>query len=263
MLLRSRLQKRLRLHHHSSFKQYYNYIKAQGESGDELRELINCVTTNKTDFFREHHHFNFIQQQVLPELIVSARSGKAPSRLRIWHAGCSTGEEPYSNAMVIRETLGGAINNWDVRLLATDIDTKVIEHAVTGIYDQERIDQVPLKYRKSSFLAGKGVHSGLFRVKPELQDLITFKQINLLAPAWPIHPDVRFDVIFCRNVVIYFDKPTQRTLFGRFHTLLKPGGYLIIGHSESLLGISQDFDSLGNTIYQSPTASNIRSQKAA
>jgi chemotaxis protein methyltransferase CheR len=251
MMLRSRLQKRLYHLRLSTFREYYEYLFKADMPGDEMREMINCITTNKTDFFREPHHFDFIKDIFVPELIHEhAHSGLGENKLRVWHAGCSTGEEPYTMAMVLADAFGSNIDHWDIRLLASDIDTKVLDHASAGIYDLERFEQVPEHYRKKCFLKGSGAKSNSVKIKSHLQDVITFKQINLLETPWPINPSVKFDIIFCRNVVIYFDKATQRKLFKRYHALLKPRGYLIIGHSESLLGVSDEFDAVGHTIYR-------------
>jgi chemotaxis protein methyltransferase CheR len=260
-MLHSRLQKRLRFHNLSSFSTYYELILSRSYEGDELREMINCVTTNKTDFFRESHHFEFVEETILPEIIAASATAGESRKLRVWHAGCSTGEEPYSLAMVLRDSLKSNIDRWDIRQLASDIDTNVLEHAKAGVYERDRFEQVPLKYRSQSFLTGTGERSAYVKIKSELLDMVTFRQINLLDPVWPIQSEVRFDAVFCRNVVIYFDKPTQRTLFARFHKLLRPGGYLIIGHSESLLGVSTDFESLGHTIYRKSESGDIHSEK--
>jgi chemotaxis protein methyltransferase CheR len=250
-LVKSRLTKRLRYYHLERFQDYYDLVMAQGESGPETTEMVNCITTNKTDFFREPHHFQFVGNKLLQEKIQQARWGQVPRRLRVWHAGCSTGEEPYTLAMTLAEALQGE-GHWDVRQLASDIDTDVLAHAARGIYEMERVDPVPEPLLKKYFLRGQGEQSGFVKVRDELRQQITFKQINLLDSLWPIRHDVRFDMIFCRNVVIYFDKPTQRRLFARFQEWLRPGGYLFIGHSESLLGISDAFESLGQTIYRLP-----------
>lgn len=250
-LVKSRLSKRLRHYNLGTFQDYYDLVVAQGESGPEITELVNCITTNKTDFFREPHHFQFVSRNIIPEMIKQARWGSIPRRLRIWHAGCSTGEEPYTLAMTLAEALRGE-GHWDVRQLASDIDTQVLAHAARGVYERERVSPVPEPLLKHYFLRGRDEKSDFVKVRDELRRQITFKQINLLESPWPIRPDVRFDIIFCRNVVIYFDKPTQRRLFARFQEMLRPGGYLFIGHSESLLGVSDAFESLGRTIYRLP-----------
>ena len=261
-MLKSRLTRRLRAHRMEAFEDYYRLLMSLDQKETEWTEFINSVTTNKTDFFREPHHFEFIRNKFLPEQFAHSKAGNPSARkLRIWHAGCSTGEEPYTLAMTLRESteaLGGWAS-WDIRQLASDIDTGVLAHAERGIYEEDRVAPVSPNLLRKYFLRGKGDKGGLFKVRPELQEQITFRQINLLAPEIPIANGAKFDIIFCRNVVIYFDKPTQRTLFTRFQEKLKPGGYLIIGHSESLNGVSEAYDSVGGTIYRLPRLADSRS----
>ena len=167
-------------------------------------------------------------------------------RIRVWSAGCSTGEEPYSLAMTFAENM--PVNeNWDVKILATDLDTNVIATAKAGLYNEERMTGVSNSRIKRWFLRGRGEHSGSVRVRPEIRDYITFKQLNLMGD-WPMRG--QFDVIFCRNVVIYFDKPTQAVLFDRYANYLKDDGYLFVGHSESLFKVTKRFDLIGHTTYR-------------
>jgi chemotaxis protein methyltransferase CheR len=258
VLVQSRLQKRLRHYQFERFQQYYDLVISMGEDSPELTALINCITTNKTDFFREPHHFEFVGRTVLPEIREANNRGECGRTFRAWHAGCSTGEEPYTHAITLLEAL--ARENWDIKLLASDIDTNVLAHAEAGTYASERIAGIPHSQLKKYFLKGTGEKSDFVRARKELRDLIKFRQINLLDDVWPIRPDVYFDVIFCRNVVIYFDKPTQRTLFHKFAQRLRPGGYLFIGHSESLFGISDDFWPVGDTTYQlKPESARLKS----
>ena len=250
-LVKSRLQKRLRALNLDSFHAYHGYLTARGEEDPERTFFINCVTTNKTDFFREPHHFDFIAKKLIPTLVKQADAGGRERKLRVWHAGCSTGEEPYTLAM----TLDQAFHKqgvWDWRQLASDIDTGVLAHAERGVYERERVAPVPEPLLRRYFLKGTGAQSEAVRVKQELREHITFRKINLLDDLWPFRPGFQFDIIFCRNVVIYFDKPTRQRLFARYQEALKPGGYLFIGHSESLLGISDAFTSLGQTVYRLP-----------
>lgn len=260
-LVKSRLQKRLIALKLARFKDYYNLLLTEPKDSPERTAFINCVTTNKTDFFRERHHFDFVTRTVVPELASRVAAGEIPKRIRVWHAGCSTGEEPYTLAITLREALAqrGA---WDVRQLASDIDTGVLAHAERGVYERERVKPVPDALLRRYFLSGAGAQAEYVKVRKELQEQITFRQINLLDDPWPMRWDTRFDIIFCRNVVIYFDKPTQKRLFARFEERLHPGGYLFIGHSESLLGISDAFESLGQTIYRLPEHPMERMQAA-
>jgi len=248
-LVKSRLQKRLRHYGLSGYRQYYDMIVANRDP-EELTAFINCITTNKTDFFREPHHFQYIADTFIPEMVELARTGKIRKRLRVWHAGCSTGEEPYTMAITLLEALKGA-TDWDIKLLASDIDTNVLEHASNGIYGLDRVSTIPLHLLHKYFLRGRGGSDGVVKVRDSVRDLIEFKKINL-NDIWPMRSDTRFDVIFCRNVIIYFNRETQQKLFARYYDHLQPGGALFIGHSESLLNVSDAFISLGNTIYRMP-----------
>lgn len=238
-LVYNRLAKRIRFLQQDSFGEYLNYVEAQGEA--EFIHLINAITTNLTFFFRENHHFEFLAETVIPELLKKNQSTK---KIRIWSAGCSTGEEPYSIAIVLKEVVPAG---WDAKVIATDLDTNVVNTASTGVYKIDRLKGVSDSRKKSWFMKGKGSNDGYVKVKPELQSSIEFGQINLMNE-WPIKEQI--DVIFCRNVVIYFDKETQTKLFNRYADLLREKGYLFVGHSESLYKVCDRFELLGKTIYQ-------------
>lgn len=260
-MVRSRLSRRLRANRLTEFADYYTLLTGPG-SADEMREFINCITTNKTDFFREQHHFDFVANTIVPAHVDAARYGIADRCIRIWHAGCSTGEEPYTMAMTLLEALEGK-GDWDIRLLASDLDTNVLDTAERGVYDADRVETIPQSLLRKYFLRSRADGEPRYMAKPVLKDLIKFKQINLTVGVWPIRSDVRFDMIFCRNVIIYFDKPTQQRLFDRFSRLLRPGGYLFIGHSESLHGVSDAFTPVGQTIYRLPVETGQGSARRA
>lgn len=210
----------------------------------EVELFTNAVTTNLTAFFRESHHFDFLREQLLPKFVRNRQeSGK---RLRIWSAGCSTGEEPYSIAMTLREVIGD-IDSWDARVLCTDIDSQVVDTARRGIYAIDRVEGMPEAQVRRWFQRGTGTMADKVRVKPALQELLTFERLNLMKE-WPFQG--QFEVIFCRNVMIYFDKPTQEALVERFAQHLVPSGHLIVGHSESLVRNTTKFELLGRTIYR-------------
>lgn len=230
-----RLTRRLRKLGIDSFRRYCDLIKSG--DGQELIEMINSITTNLTSFFRENHHFEF-----LTENIISTKANTR--RIRIWSAGCSTGEEPYSIAMTLKEHVGA---DWDARILATDLDSNVVTHAREGVYSSEKITGIPKHLLHRWFYKGKGGNAGMVKVSPELQNLITFETLNLIGP-WDMNGP--FDVIFCRNVLIYFSKDTQRMIVDRFADKLTPNGILFIGHSESLFKVTERFKALGYTIYQ-------------
>ncbi|HEC59615.1 MAG TPA: protein-glutamate O-methyltransferase CheR [Methylophaga sp.] len=236
-----RLSKRIRHGHFDSFSAFIDALDA----GDEVEQefMINAITTNLTAFFREKHHFEFLKNTVIPQLVKLKGNKK---HLRIWSAGCSTGEEPYSIAIALKEALPD-FDDWDVKILATDLDANVVAHGKAGIYRSDRIDGLDEKRIKRWFRRGTGNNAELVKISPELQKMITFKRLNLLQE-WPMSRP--FDLMFCRNVVIYFDKNTQRILFDRYADILADDAYLFIGHSETLFKVSTRFDSLGQTIYQ-------------
>lgn len=242
-LVYSRLSRRLRQLGLRRFDEYCRLLETGGEDNPELGEFVNALTTNLTSFFRESHHFDFLGKELLPALI--RERSLSNRRIRIWSAGCSTGEEPYSIAMVVRETLPAV--GWDVKILATDLDSNVLATADRGVYDANRVKDLSEVRLRRWFQRGRDAQSGQVRVAPELRDLIVFRRLNLMLD-WPMSGP--FDVIFCRNVVIYFDKPTQRVLFERFADLLAERGHLFVGHSESLFKVTDRFVPLGKTIYR-------------
>lgn len=235
-----RLARRIRQLGLGSFSDYCARVEQDPEA--ELGELVNAITTNLTAFFRENHHFEHLAQTALPE-IMACNAGRR--RLRIWSAGCSTGEEPYSIAMTLAES--AELSGWDARILATDIDTNVVAKAQSGVYAEERIKGIDPQRLRRWFQRGSGANAGKARASQRLREMISFRQLNLLGD-WPMQGP--FDIIFCRNVVIYFDKATQCRLFARYADILAPHGYLYIGHSETLFKISDRFRSLGGTVYQ-------------
>jgi chemotaxis protein methyltransferase CheR len=245
-LLEARLSKRLRALQLATFTAYHDFLRDDDASGEERLRFVNAVTTNETAFFREQPHFTHLASEWLPaRRAVAAKSGDR--RIRAWSTACSTGEEPYSIAMTLLaglETPGA----WDVRILASDIDTDVLGRAATGIYPTEATAPVPLPVLRHYFLRGTGGQHGMVRVRREVRALVTFRRINLLDDGWPIR--ARFDLIFCRNVLMYFDRPTQARLLGRLEHLLAPGGLLALGHAENLLGLGSTMQRVTSTIYR-------------
>jgi chemotaxis protein methyltransferase CheR len=240
-LVYGRVTRRLRALKLSSFSEYIKVL----ESGDsrELEQFTNMITTNLTSFFREMHHFEFLTKEVIPQLMRAKPRG---SRIRIWSAGCSTGEEPYSIAMALKESVPG-LSSWDLKILATDLDSEVLAHGATGIYDNDRVNGMPSVYLDKYFDKGKGSNAGKVRIKQEIRDMITFRQLNLM-DNWPMKGPM--DIIFCRNVVIYFDKQTQTKLFAKFERILADDGRLFVGHSEALYKVTDKFELLGKTVYK-------------
>lgn len=235
----SRLARRLRKLGLKDFAEYRRYLNDNHE--DELIELVNSVTTNLTSFFRENHHFEFIRDTIVPEL---RRRGMR--KIRAWSAGCSTGEEPYSIAITLAEAIP-EYKSWDIQILATDLDSNVVAHAAAGVYDESRVQGINSTLLQKYFKRGTGQNEGRVKVKQDLLDLIRFKQLNLLQ-TWPIND--RMDFIFCRNVVIYFDKSTKEKLVDRYADQMADNGYLFMGHSESLYKSTDRFKLLGKTVYQ-------------
>ncbi|MGF1546074.1 MAG: CheR family methyltransferase [Thiotrichales bacterium] len=236
----SRLSRRLRQLGMRSFSEYRGYFE---RDRGEIEHLTNAITTNLTAFFREQHHFDYLGKQLLPILL---KRNAGTRRLRFWSAGCSTGEEVYSIALTVKAHLASA-DNWDVKILATDLDSNVLETASHGIYPIDRIERLPADWIRMGFLKGSGANQGNIKVTEELRGMVEFRQLNLIKD-WPALGE--FDVIFCRNVVIYFDKATQMKLFDRFANALTEGGHLFIGHSETLSNLTDRYSSLGKTIYQ-------------
>ncbi|MGD0153876.1 MAG: protein-glutamate O-methyltransferase CheR [Thermacetogeniaceae bacterium] len=241
-LVIERLQKVLRQGGFSSFKEYY-YSVMQDSTGQALLTLIDKISTNHTFFFRESDHFDVLTTAILPE-IFNKQPGMGQS-LRLWSAGCSSGEEPYSLAMAISESLGQKNNNLDLGILATDISVTALESASRGVYSEAQVSQVPLLFRKRYFTL---TPDGNWAVKENLKKAILFRRLNLMRQVYPFKG--KFQLIFCRNVMIYFDAPTRNALLGRFYNYLEPNGYLFVGHSESLDRSSGLFKYIKPAIYQ-------------
>lgn len=235
-LVYGRLARRLRALRCDSFGAYL--ARLEDEASPEWEAFTNALTTNLTAFFRENHHFEMLAEHL------HAQTGKGA--LRIWSSAASTGEEPYSIAITVAQAMRRASD--DVRILATDIDTNVLAVGERGVYPLERLEALPGAVRQRFFLRGTGHNEGLARVSPALRAMVSFRRLNLLAPAWPMRQ--RFDVVFCRNVLIYFDKETQRALLRRMAEHIHPGGLLFIGHSESFNTERELFESIGRTAYR-------------
>ncbi|EPG64375.1 CheR family methyltransferase [Leptospira wolffii] len=250
IMVQSRLNSRARMFKMTNVSEYIKALQADRKFFEsELTELINRITTNKTDFFRENHHFEFMKSTFFPSVEErAAKSGK--KSLRIWSSACSTGEEPYTIAITCAEYFA-LKPGWDIKIYASDIDTNVVKTAQEGIYKADRLEPVDDSLKKKYFLKVNG-QSGkaedLYQVRPEIRSMIEFKKANLLETPYPIRE--KMDCIFCRNVIIYFDKQTQKKIFENFEEVLKDRGLLVIGHSETLFGISEAYKFLGHTVYQ-------------
>ncbi len=245
-MVKGRLTKRLRALNLNCFSQYCDFLFSDEGQSRELVHLINEVTTNKTDFFREPVHFDYLTKTALPELLRN-RDTKEKKGLKLWSAGCSTGEEPYTLSMVLNE-FPGLKGVFDI--LATDISTRVLDVARKGIYHEDRIAPVAMPLRKKYLLRSRNQEDRLVRMNAELRSNIRFGRLNFMDEDFGLRE--RMDIIFCRNVIIYFDKATQETLMNKFCRHLKPGGYLFLGHSESLSGYKVPLVQVAPTIYKFP-----------
>lgn len=240
----SRLAKRLRSLGLRSFKDYCSLLQSN-KGAHEIGYLINAITTNLTKFFREPYHFEHLSKQALPEFVKSSREEKP--QIKIWSAGCSSGEEPYSIAMTVIAARQEIRGNWEAEILASDLDTATLQKAKAGVYPEASLTDVPQLMRHRFFQAPLKGNNNQAEVTSAVKNLITFQHLNLLGP-WNMSG--RFDAIFCRNVMIYFDAKTKATLIERFHSRLKTGGWLYIGHSKSLLDHQTLFKLCGRTIYK-------------
>ena len=241
-LVYGRLTRRLRALSFSSFKDYCDFLEQNLDL--ELEHFTNSITTNLTSFFRENHHFEMIASDPLKSWLMN-RLGMN-GKLRFWSAGSSTGEEAYSLAITLAETIPDVFNK-NVKILATDLDTNVINTGHNGVYPENRIDALSGERKKKWFQRGSGDSTGMVKVDERLRSMVTFNQLNLMGE-WPMRGP--FDVIFCRNVVIYFDKPTQGVLFNRYADILCDDGVLFIGHSETMAEVCTRFDLVGKTMYR-------------
>ena len=240
----SRLARRLRANGMTSFVHYLDDLE-RGANDNEWEAFTNALTTNLTSFFREAHHFPILAEHV----------AKLKGSVEVWCSASSTGEEPYSIAITLCEAFGTLTP--PAHIIATDIDTNVLNTAANGVYPIDRVEKLSPERARRFFLKGKGEQTGLVRVRPELRKMITFKQLNLLSDNWPVSGP--FDVIFCRNVMIYFDKPTQGKILSRFAPLMKPDGLLFAGHSENFLYVTDAFKLRGKTVYELDPQGKARS----
>lgn len=241
IMLESRLQKRLRHFGMSSFSEYVDFVFSEEGRRSELINMIDAVTTNKTDFFREPDHFDYLLERILPEI-----ARERPGVASFWSAGCSTGEEPYTLAMVLEE-YREENPRFDYRIFASDLSTKVLDAARNAIYDEEKCEPIPLSYKKKYLLRSRDRGAALIRVKPSLRAKISFSRINFMDESYPVHET--FDVVFCRNVIIYFERRVQEEILGKLCRHIRPGGWLILGHSETLTGMNLPLRNVAPTIY--------------
>jgi len=247
-MLEARLRKRLKILELSDFTQYCNYLFSKAGMKDELINMLDMVTTNKTDFFRESDHFDFLVKSILPEMITGQGLG-INKKLMIWSAGCSTGEEPYTLAMVLnefRERFPGL--SFQYMILATDLSSRVLENAKRAVYHENKIAPVPENIKKKYIMRSKDSSKKLVRIVPELRTLIKFRRLNFLDSNYGMREPI--DIVFFRNVQIYFEKQTQYSILLKIYKSMRTGGYLFIGHSETINGFDIPFEQIKPTIYK-------------
>jgi chemotaxis protein methyltransferase CheR len=252
-LLTGRLARRLRLLGLDSMQEYFQLL-TQPDQQHERAVMIDCITTNETHFFREPRHFDFLQQRVFPRWHSEAESSHRPQQLRVWSAGCSSGEEPYSLAMLLLKHFPEEVG-WNVEVLATDISTRVLEKARMAMYPIEKAKDIPAEYLRAYMLKGKGEHNHVMKVGPEVHRVVRFARINLHADSYPVTGF--FDLIFCRNVLIYFDQKSKKKVIAGILRHLSPSGMLFVGHSEHLGSTVPDLRMIAPTIH---TLRNARSE---
>lgn len=235
-MLEGRLAKRLRINQMNSFSEYCDFVFSQQGMDQEIIHMINVVSTNKTDFFRESSHFEYLHDHVLPEFSAEGKS------IRIWSSACSSGEESYTTAMVLSEYNRVAQTPVPFSIFGTDISSDILNKAALGVYKEERIANIPHSYKHRYFMTNKDPQKKLVRIVPELRRSCSFMRLNLMDTAYPVQE--QFHVIFCRNVLIYFDRPTQEAVINKLCDYLLPGGYFFLGHSESAMGMNVPLESI-------------------
>ncbi len=245
ILVESRLRKRLRALGMSKFREYTDYVFGGQRDEDEIVHLINAITTNKTDFFREPHHFEYLVQSAVPQLLAEENAGTTRP-LMVWSAASSTGEEPYTLAMVLSELALQHPMHWQV--LATDISTAVLERGRRAIYSENVAETIPPALKRKYLLRSRDRDKGLVRIVPGLRQTVTFRRLNLLSRRYDVPAPI--DIIFCRNVFIYFNRKTQQEVLHRFVEVLRPGGFVFLGHSETTNGLSVPLTQVVPTVYR-------------
>lgn len=243
VMLQSRLQKRLRQLNMSNFKDYISYVFSKEGLNNEIIHMLDVVSTNKTDFFREPIHFDFLSQEVLPQFILD----KNYRTIKVWSAGCSSGEEPYTIAIVLAD-FAEKNPGFDYSIVGTDISTQILQKAADAVYKEDRVQIIPMETKKKYFLRSKDRVDPTVKVSPNLRRKVRFGRLNFMDPLYDV-PEM-FDAIFCRNVLIYFDRETQEKVIQKLCTKLKPGGYFFLGHSESIMSMEVPLKQVKPTIFR-------------
>lgn len=256
-LLTGRLAKRLRHHGLKSYKEYYELVL---DSQEERIQMLDAISTNETRFFREPRHFDFLKFSIFPRWMKDAETGLRNRKIRVWSAGCSMGQEPYSLAMILLAHFP-AEAGWEIEIIATDISTRVLEIAKKGVWLAEKIPEIPLEYLRAFMLKGVGEQAGKIKAAPEIRSLIQFSRVNLNSSAYPFYG--KLDLIFCRNVLIYFDQRSRDYTVRRLASFLSPTGYFFVGHSESLHRMGDILTPFVPTVYRptrGPQRENLEAQ---
>lgn len=244
IMLQSRLQKRLRELKMSTFKEYCNYIFSKEGLNTEIIHMLDVVSTNKTDFFREPVHFDFLTTNILPELVNASKPNR---NIKIWSAGCSSGEEPYTIAIVLFEFLE-KYPNFDFSILGTDISTQILQKALDAVYKDERVEGIPFELKRKYFLKSKDRENPSVKMNAQLRAKVRFERLNFMDNTYSIYDS--FDIVFCRNVLIYFDRETQEKVISKICTKINTGGYFFLGHSESIMNMALPLRQIKPTIFQ-------------
>lgn len=248
-LVLARLMRRLRILNLKTFEEYYQYVIKENNT-EEITAMINRITTNVTSFFRQENHFRVLRETVLPRLL-EKKSADGTRKIRIWSAGCSTGQEPYSIAITLADFFHGLLG-WDIKILATDLDTEVLDLGEKGIYSESSVSDISKEQLRRYFKKGIKENKGVYQVSNQIRNMVVFRQLNLTANHFPIRGPL--DIIFCRNVIIYFGNELKERLIKKFNQLLDDDGYLFMGHSESLIAMKEKFRYIHNTVYTKDTS---------
>lgn len=243
VLVKSRLVKRLKALNMRSYHDYCKYVLENDQDQLEIVEMINRISTNKTEFFREKNHFDFLTEHIIPDIL----SIKTDKMIQLWSAGCSSGEEPYSISMTLSD-LKTVYGSFSFNIYASDISTQVLKKASTAIYPNSLLPQINMDYRKKYLLKSKDKQKEVFRINKQIRDHVSFFRYNLLNSKPPFKN--KMDIIFCRNTLIYFDRPTQKKVVENMLKILNPGGYLLLGHSESLINMGFDLKNIAASVYK-------------
>ena len=244
IMVQARLQKRLRELNLNSYSAYFDLVFSDKAKFGEMINMIDIITTNKTDFFRESAHFDYLKRVVLPEFVKNHRSGNS---MRIWSAGCSSGEEPYTIAMCLSE-FSKIITELDFRILGTDLSTRILRAAENAVYTNQQIADIPAQLKNKYLLKSKGPKEGRVKIVPEIKSKVYFKRLNFMDNYYPVQG--MFDVVFCRNVLIYFERNVQEQVINKICNFIPAGGFLFLGHSESILGMKVPLAQIRPTIYR-------------